>query len=87
MSSTNEEAIKPSISADDRIGQLRPDAGEESYIFDTGWTMRREYGLTPNGNPMNGRWVLRDDSGKMIDFDKYRNDLAAHYRLNLDNAK
>lgn len=38
--------------------------------------MRREYCLTPNGNEMNGRWVLRDITGKMIDFDQYRSNLT-----------
>lgn len=42
----------------------------------------REYGETPNGNPLNGRWVLRRN-GEFVDFDKYRNDLAEHNNLEL----
>lgn len=38
--------------------------------------------LTPNGNKMGGRWVLRIDH-KMVDFDQYRNDIADRYRLEL----
>lgn len=48
---------------------------EDGYRSEDGHAMRREYCLTPNGNEMNGRWVLRDIAGKMIDFDKYRSDL------------
>lgn len=48
---------------------------QDGYRSEDGHTMRREYCLTPNGNEMNGRWVLRDITGKMIDFDQYRSDL------------
>lgn len=37
--------------------------------------MQREYGLTPNGNHLGGKWVLRGPEGQFIDFDKYRSDL------------
>ena len=36
--------------------------------------IKREFGTTPNGNNMNGRWVLREN-GKLLDFDQYRYDL------------
>ena len=49
---------------------------EEQYRSDTGYTMQREDGLTPNGNQLNQRWVLRDPAGRFVDFDKYRSDLA-----------
>lgn len=43
----------------------------------------RDYqGLTPNGNPMAGRWVLLDSQGKFIDWDAYRSDLFE--RNNID---
>ena len=48
----------------------------DPYTSDDGWTMAREEGLTPNGNQLNNRWVLRDNTGKFIDFDQYRHDLA-----------
>lgn len=38
-------------------------------------TLAREYGETPNGNSLNGRWVLRDAAGTLVAFDLYRNDL------------
>ena len=50
------------------------------------WTMTREYGNTPNGNPINGRWVLRDHRGWWVDFDKYSSDLAERNNLNLDRS-
>ena len=45
--------------------------------------MREDNTLTPGGNPMNGRWVLRDVNGVFIDYDKYRNDLAERFNLDL----
>ena len=42
--------------------------------------VKREHGLTPNGNPLNGKWVYRKN-GEFIDYDQYRNDLFE--RLNL----
>ena len=55
----------------------------DSYQFDSGHTMAREYGLSPNGNNLNGKWVLRDREGNFVDFDKYRNDLAERNNLKL----
>lgn len=49
-----------------------------------GHVIAREYHTeTPNGNPMNGRWVLRDADGTLIDFDKYRSDLAERNNIQL----
>lgn len=47
----------------------------ELYRSTSGLTARREYGVTPNGNPVGGRWVLRDAAGGWVDFDQYRHDL------------
>lgn len=53
--------------------------GSEVYKAENGYTMRREYtGLTPNGNPMSGRWVLRNAAGELVDFHQYRHDLLEH---------
>ena len=49
---------------------------QDKYATEDGWMMRREYGETPNGNPVAGRWVLRNQRGEWIDFDKYSSDLA-----------
>lgn len=50
------------------------------YLYEDGSFMRREYdGLTPNGNPIHGVWVLRERFGKFIDYDQYRNDLAPRH--------
>lgn len=43
--------------------------------FEGGFTMKREYGETPNGNDMAGMWVLRNSKGKLVDFDQYRFDI------------
>ena len=50
---------------------------------DSALSMKREYGTTPNGNPMSGRWVLRDTGDVMLDFEKYSNDLAERHALKL----
>lgn len=42
----------------------------DEYIINRDW-----HGLTPQGNPMGGRWVLKDLDGKYLDHDRYRNDL------------
>ncbi len=56
------------------------------YHGSDGCTLQREYGSTPNGNAMAGRWVLRDTNGTMIDFDQYRNDIAERNNLELEQA-
>lgn len=48
---------------------------------DVAFTMAREQGLTENGNPLNGRWVLRDARGVWVDFDTYRNDLMERHAI------
>jgi len=52
--------------------------------FDASIVMRREYeGLSPNGNPFGGNWVLRSD-GVYMDHDQYRYDLAARHDMHLE---
>lgn len=48
---------------------------EDAYQSRDGQSMAREYGFTPNGNPIAGRWVLRGQDGIWIDFDANRLDL------------
>ncbi len=49
------------------------------YVWEDDTSMRREYGLTPEGNEIDGRWVLRDRYGHWIDVDKYRYDIAPRH--------
>ncbi|MCF2902438.1 hypothetical protein L1267_18880 [Pseudoalteromonas sp. OFAV1] len=57
---------------------------EDSYTLDNGYTLKREFDtLTPNGNRLNGRWALRNSQGELVDFDKYRNDLASRQGISL----
>ena len=49
------------------------------YSSPCGFAMRRERGLTPNGNPVGGRWVLRNQNGEYVDVDQYRYDLVARH--------
>lgn len=56
----------------------------DSYQSAAGLTLARETDTwTPNGNPMNGRWALRDHLGNLVDFGRYRNDLAERNDLRL----
>lgn len=52
----------------------------DTYNSDS-YAAQREQGTTPNGNPMAGRWVLRNLQGEYIDHDKYRHDLFSRYDL------
>lgn len=52
---------------------------EDNYVGDDNYRMQREYGFTPNGNSLGGKWVLRGPEGEWIDFDKYRHDLLARH--------
>jgi hypothetical protein len=54
---------------------------DKVYNFVNGMKMQRKNGLTPNGNKVNGKWVLRDSEGVWVDFDSYRNDLIDKYSL------
>lgn len=59
----------------------------ENYLLMTsdGRQLMREFNtLTPNGNVMGGRWVLRDVNGIFIDFDNYRHDLMERHDLKVD---
>lgn len=47
------------------------------------YTMQRGYGKSPNGNNLYLKWVLRDNTGKFIDFDTYRHDLAERNDIRL----
>lgn len=56
-----------------------------SYKCETGETVAREYAtLSPNGNLFNGHWVLRDATGKYLDHDQYRSDLAERQNIKFD---
>lgn len=54
---------------------------QDIYRAANGCTARREDGLTPSGNPVGQRWVLRDASGAWLDCNQYRHDLFEHNGL------
>ena len=59
-----------------------------SYRIETGDTLKREYdSLTPNGNRLGGRWALRDQSGFLVDYDRYINDLSERNNLYIYSEK
>lgn len=61
---------------------------DEVYRLPNGEELQRETAsLTPNGNKMNGRWVLRNKEGDLIDFDQYRNDLAERNNFEIRTEK
>lgn len=50
---------------------------KETYQFDNGFSMKREYdGFTKNGNKFNGRWVMRNEKGEVVAYGFNRNDLC-----------
>lgn len=55
----------------------------DEYRSEKGHTVKREYGKTPNGNDLQGRWVYRNTKGDMKDFSLYRHDLAFRNHLEL----
>ena len=64
--------------------EVTDDEHYEGQVDDSAVTMMRERtGESPNGNPFNGRWVLRVD-GEYIDHDQYRSDLAERYNIYLE---
>ena len=44
---------------------------------------RATEGISPNGNPLTGLWVLRGADGTLIDYDRYRHDLAERHNIEL----
>ena len=72
------------VTMNSTIIQPLGDAEEFGYLVQGGGQIRREWGKTLTGNPMAGRWVYRDGTGKLIDFDQYRN--ALFERNNLRQA-
>ena len=54
------------------------------YRGEDGTTMQREDGLTPNGDQINERWVLRSNNGTWIDCDHYRSRLADRNGFEID---
>lgn len=59
----------------------------QSYCSDDGWSLNREQGETPNGEPIDGRWVLRNPLGEFLDVDQYRHDMAARHKLKLGHIE
>ena len=55
--------------------------GENVYRASDGSVICREWGLTPNGLPLNGAWVYRDSDGALITWNQYRNDIFEHYHI------
>lgn len=57
---------------------------EDNYVADSGYRMQREYGLTPKGHSISGRWVLRAPDATWIDCDHYRHQLLARHGFGLE---
>lgn len=68
--------VEPKSAVQQAVGEnVMVEVEGETFRSRSGYSARREHGLTPNGNPVSGRWVLRDATGAWLDFDKYRHDL------------
>jgi hypothetical protein len=55
---------------------LKASGNNDEFLSEDGYVMSREFGKTPSGNELRGRWVLRNADGAWVDFDQYRSDLA-----------
>lgn len=60
------------------------EVGPDVYRAANGFSARREEGITPDGNPVGQRWVLRDENGAWVDVNQYRHDLFEHHGLCID---
>lgn len=79
------DPIEPSERTEYKLMSYLPSSN--SYRSADGCVLaREENSLTPHGNPMGGRWVLRSSDGALVDFDRYRNDLAERNHLDLEPA-
>jgi len=55
---------------------------ERKYLCEAdGCTIEREWGSTPSGNPLLGRWVYRNKEGRVLDYSQYRNDIFERYNI------
>lgn len=54
---------------------------EDLYLAEDGRRVGMEYGVTPSGNPPDGRWVLRSIAGVFVDYDTYLSDLVERHNL------
>ena len=55
---------------------------ERRYRTADGTTVGREFhGTTPEGNPLGGRWVVRDEQGAFVDVEQYRTELASRFHF------
>lgn len=63
--------------ADNVMVEVSPDRYESA----SGFVASREQGMTPAGNPIGGRWVLRNKDGTYVDVNQYRHDLFEHHDL------
>lgn len=63
------------------IHPINGNADLYGYTCQGGGQVRREHGRTPNGSPMGGRWVYRDATGGLVDFDQYLNDIMERNNL------
>jgi hypothetical protein len=59
--------------------------GDHHYVAtDSRTVIAREYGLSANGNPYRGAWVLREfNTGKYLDHDHNRNDLFERNKIKI----
>jgi len=58
---------------------------KENIYKNKTYTIKRESGKSPNGNKFRHRWVLRENTGKFIDFDQFRHDLAERNKINIQH--
>jgi len=77
------EIVKVPMPVMTRDGRKSYDGAESYACPDGSFTMRREVGMSPNGNEFNGGWVLRNANGEYVDHSRYRVDLAERHNIHI----
>ncbi|MNV60770.1 hypothetical protein D3C71_1532450 [compost metagenome] len=65
--------------------EMMQTVGDHHYnATDGSKAIAREYGVSPNGNPYKGAWVLREfNTGKYLDHDYNRHDLFERNKIKI----
>lgn len=74
-----------SFTASQPVRILHP-FGVDKYSTEDGWLLTYEHGKSPNGAPLVGVWILRNQRGEWVDFDMDLNYLAARNNLRFEQT-
>lgn len=78
------EALRQRVQRRASSPRIMVEVEPDRFKAGCGYSAQRESGLTPNGNPIAGRWLLRDQNGSFLDVDQFRHDLFERNQLKPD---